>query len=249
MSDENKKIDNIDGKSTPSEETVERIEQIQAADPKVQTTSEPSDPPAAELQEQQEKEEKAKAAAKAREERAKARAAKQEAAEPSEEKPKEPSRNQPRLDRAVQLIKENISEAAVEEAFINERDRDLPYLIIKPQFWTECAALLKDHEELQLNYLRNVSGTDQESHLEVAYHLVSLSTKQEFCVKIKTDRDQPSIPSAVDAWSTANWNEREIYDLLGIVFTGHPDLRRIMMPDDWVGHPLRKDYIPIDPEV
>lgn len=249
MSDENKKIDNIDGKSTPSEETVEKIEQIQTADPNVQTTSEPSDPPAAELQEKQQDEDKAIAAAKAREERAKARADKQEAAGNSEQQPKEPSPNQPRLDRLVQLIKDNISGEAVEEAFINERDRDLPYLFIKSEYWTECAVLLKEHEEFKLNYLRNVSGIDQESHMEVSYHLLSLSTKQEFCIKIKTDREQPSIPSAVHAWSTANWNEREIYDLLGIVFSGHPDLRRIMMSDDWVGHPLRKDYIPIDPEV
>jgi NADH-quinone oxidoreductase subunit C len=66
---------------------------------------------------------------------------------------------------------------------------------------------------------------------------------------VKTNREEASIPSVTLLWSTANWNEREIFDLLGIDFPGHPDLRRIMMPDDWVGYPLRKDYVSIDPEV
>ncbi|MNG35626.1 NAD(P)H-quinone oxidoreductase subunit J [compost metagenome] len=83
----------------------------------------------------------------------------------------------------------------------------------------------------------------------MAYHLLSLPHKHEYCVKVKTDRDQPSIPSVTPVWATANWNEREVYDLLGIDFPGHPNLVRIMMPDDWVGHPLRKDYEPLDPEV
>lgn len=100
-----------------------------------------------------------------------------------------------------------------------------------------------------MNYLRNVSGTDQETHLEVAYHMLSLETKQDYCFKVKTEREAAAIPSVTPVWPTANWNEREIYDLLGIHFHGHPDLRRIMMPDDWVGHPLRKDYEPFDPEV
>ncbi|MBO9604846.1 MAG: NADH-quinone oxidoreductase subunit C [Paenibacillaceae bacterium] len=115
--------------------------------------------------------------------------------------------------------------------------------------WPKCAVLLRDHSELKLNYLRNLTGVDMESHIEVVYHLVSLSTKRDYVAKVKTSRDAASIPSVTPIWSTANWNEREVYDLLGVDFPGHPDLRRIMMPDDWVGHPLRKDYEPLDPEV
>jgi NADH-quinone oxidoreductase subunit C len=85
--------------------------------------------------------------------------------------------------------------------------------------------------------------------MEVAYHLLSLSNKRDYCIKVKTDRDQPSIPSVSVLWPTANWNEREIFDLLGIDFPGHPNMTRIMMSDEWVGHPLRKDYEPLDPEV
>jgi NADH-quinone oxidoreductase subunit C len=235
-----------DGKATPTDETVEKIEEIQKTDPKVQTTSEPSDSPASELNEEAEKEAKAKAAAEARAERAKARAAKK--AE-EEEVPKEPSPLQPRLDRIIEILKKEVSDEAVEESFINDKDRDLPCLVVRREHWHQCAVVMKKHEELHLNYLRNVSGVDYETHMEVVYHLLCLSTKHEYCVKVRTDRDQPSIPSVTPIWSTANWNEREIFDLYGIDFPGHPDMRRIMMSDDWVGHPLRKDYEAFDPEV
>jgi NADH-quinone oxidoreductase subunit C len=260
-----------DGKATPTDETVEKIEEIQQANPKKQTTSEPTDSPASELKEEAKtkKEPKAEESAKAddkeaktdeeiKAERAKARAERDKArakkkaeaeAEAAEETPKEPSPHQPRLDRIIAIIKENISEEAIEESFINEVDGHLPNIFIKSEYWTQTAELLKEHNELKLNYLRNVSGVDHETHLEVVYHLLSLSTKHEYCIKVKTDRETPSIPSVTPIWTTAIWNEREIFDLLGIDFPGHPDMRRIMMSDDWVGHPLRKDYEPFDPEV
>ncbi|SEC32957.1 NADH-quinone oxidoreductase subunit C [Paenibacillus sp. GP183] len=211
---------------------------------------EPAVAQAAEAQEPSdaEKEAKAKAAAEARAARASARAGKP-AEEAADAAPKEPSPNQPMLDRLVQIIKENVGEEAVEQAFINEKDNHLPLVVIKNDLWGETALLFKIHDELQCNYLRNVSGVDQETHLEVVYHLLSLSSKKDYCVKVKADREQPSIPSVTAIWPTANWNEREVYDLFGIHFSDHPDLRRIMMPDDWVGHPLRKDYEPLDPEV
>ncbi|WP_282938760.1 NADH-quinone oxidoreductase subunit C [Paenibacillus sp. RC67] len=195
----------------------------------------------------EDKEAKAKAAAEARAARASARAKKPESEE--EAAPKVPSPNQPRLDLWVKLLKEQLGDDFVEEAFINERDAHLPYVVIKNDRWAEAAEQLRDHSDFKMNYLRNVSGIDQETHMEVAYHILSLETKQEICIKIKTNREAPSIPSVTPVWPTANWNEREIFDLLGIDFPGHPDMRRIMMSDDWVGHPLRKDYEPLDPEV
>ncbi|NHN33825.1 NADH-quinone oxidoreductase subunit C [Paenibacillus agricola] len=194
-----------------------------------------------------EAEAKAKAAAEARAARASARGKKPEGEDDGA--PKVPSPMQPRLDHLVKLIKEQIGETAIEEAFINERDAHLPYIVVKNEHWARVALLLKQHCELKLNYLRNVSGIDQETHMEVAYHLLAIDTKYEVCVKVKTSRETPSIASVALIWPTANWNEREIYDLLGIDFPGHPDLRRIMMSDDWVGHPLRKDYEALDPEV
>ncbi|SDO63082.1 NADH-quinone oxidoreductase subunit C [Paenibacillus sp. yr247] len=194
-----------------------------------------------------EKAAKAQAAAEARAARASARGAKTDSAEPAA--PKEPSPNQPLLDRLVAILKADVGEDVVVDAFINERDAHRPYVVIHSSRWPQAAVTLRDHEELRCDYLRNLSGVDQETHLEVAYHLLSLTHKREYCVKVKTDRDQPSIPSVALIWPTANWNEREVYDLLGIDFPGHPNLVRIMMPDDWVGHPLRKDYEPLDPEV
>lgn len=163
--------------------------------------------------------------------------------------PPPPSPNQPRLDRAVQLLRELVAEDAVEEASINEPNDHLPTLVIKNEHWPAAARLFRSHPELNVDYLRNVAGVDHETHMEVVYHLLSLDSGHVYAAKVRTGRDAPSVPSATPVWETANWNEREIYDLLGIEFPGHPDLRRIMMPDDWVGHPLRKDYVPLDPEV
>ncbi|MBO7748973.1 NADH-quinone oxidoreductase subunit C [Paenibacillus sp. MWE-103] len=156
---------------------------------------------------------------------------------------------QPLLDLASELVRAQVAEDAIDEAYINELDGHRPTLIVRGDRLRATAALAKSHPSLRMDYLRNVSGVDYETHLEVAYHLVSLQSGQEIALKVKTDREAPSVPSVVPVWATANWNEREIYDLLGIDFPGHPDLRRIMMPDNWVGHPLRKDYEPLDPEV
>ncbi|QHT63488.1 NADH-quinone oxidoreductase subunit C [Paenibacillus lycopersici] len=195
-----------------------------------------------------EKEAKLKAAAEARAARAAAKAAAEgEAAAPAEPKP--PSPMQPQLDLAVELIRTLAAEDAVVEAYVNELDGHRPTLIIRGDRLLAAAKLLKSHAALQMDYLRNLSGVDYETHLETVYHLVSLQSGQEIAVKVKTDREAPSVPSVVPVWATANWNEREIYDLLGVDFPGHPDLRRIMMPDNWVGYPLRKDYEPLDPEV
>ncbi|REK55526.1 MAG: NADH-quinone oxidoreductase subunit C [Thermobacillus sp.] len=168
-------------------------------------------------------------------------------AEPAEPKP--PSPKQPWLDEAVELLKSEVHPEAVEEAVINELAGDMPTITVKAEHWRAAAELLKSHGKLGCNYLRNVTGVDYETHMEVVYFVINLETKREYAIKIRTDREQPSVPSAVPVWPSADWPEREIYDLLGVDFPGHPDLRRIMMPDDWVGHPLRKDYVPLDPEV
>ncbi|XID91142.1 NADH-quinone oxidoreductase subunit C [Paenibacillaceae bacterium WGS1546] len=166
-----------------------------------------------------------------------------------EQPPKPSSPNQPRLDRTVALLRELVAEDAVEEAYINEANDHLPTLVVKNERWEAAASLFRNHDELKCAYLRNVSGVDYETHMEVVYYPLNMDTRECYCVKVRTDRDQPRVRSVTPIWETANWNEREIYDLLGVDFPGHPNLRRIMMPDDWVGHPLRKDYVPLDPEV
>jgi NADH-quinone oxidoreductase subunit C len=190
----------------------------------------------------------AAAQAKAAEAAAPASTGGEEGGEPAAP-PKPPSPGQPRLDRAVALLRELVAQDAVEEAYINEPNDHLPTLVIKNDRWAQAARLFREHDELRCDYLRNVSGVDYETYMEVVYYPLNMDRRETYCMKVRTDRELPSVASATPVWETANWNEREIFDLLGIDFPGHPNLVRIMMPDDWVGHPLRKDYVPLDPEV
>ncbi len=102
---------------------------------------------------------------------------------------------------------------------------------------------------LAFDYMSELHATDFMTHMEVYVHLFSYGKKQSVAVKVKLDREAPQVESVTALWKGADWPEREAYDLLGIVFKGHPNLSRILMPDNWVGHPLRKDYEPYDVEV
>jgi len=104
-----------------------------------------------------------------------------------------------------------------------------------------CLAL-RDDPGLAMDYLRCLSGVDRGDRIEVVYHLVSLRQHHGVTLKVELDRGAPAVDSVQDLWRTANWFEREAMDLVGIQFVGHPNLVRLMMPPDWVGHPLRKDY-------
>jgi NADH-quinone oxidoreductase subunit C len=123
----------------------------------------------------------------------------------------------------------------------------------KPDAWVtvkdnarlvEVLRYLKETPGLEMDFLANESGTDfpKENVLRVVYHLFSYKHRHDFIVKVDVPREGPRLPTMDGLWKTAEWFEREIYDLFGVEFDGHPDLRRIMMPDDWIGHPLRKDY-------
>ncbi len=110
----------------------------------------------------------------------------------------------------------------------------------------EVARLLKDSPELDLNFLSSVTGIDwYPTHFEVVYHLVSLTNNHGLVLKTKTaDRANPVVPSVVSVWCGANLQEREVYDLMGISFAGHPNLKRVLLWDEFEGHPLRKDFVP-----
>ena len=136
--------------------------------------------------------------------------------------------------------------------------------------WLEVAAdqlhrvmkTLRDDPTLAMDYLNSVTGVDYletnpkkvaktpwEPHLEVVYHLSSVRLKHRVVVKVMLPRwkddkpgELPELPSVADLWRTADWHERELFDLFGVRFTGHPNLRRILCPEDWIGSPLRKDY-------
>jgi NADH-quinone oxidoreductase subunit C len=107
------------------------------------------------------------------------------------------------------------------------------------------ARFLRDTPELVFNFLSDVTAVDRfpiEPRFELNYHLLSLSRRETIRLRVRLPGDDPVIESVVPLWPTANWHEREIFDLMGIRFEGHPNLRRMLLPDDWSGHPHRKDY-------
>ena len=108
----------------------------------------------------------------------------------------------------------------------------------------ELAQFLRDDPELSYSFLENLCGVDylgRDPRFEVVYHLLSMRNRHRICLKVGLPEADPTVPTLTGLWPTANWQEREAYDLLGIIFTDHPSLYRILLPDDWVGHPLRKD--------
>ena len=123
------------------------------------------------------------------------------------------------------------------------------FILIAPDAIADIARYLVEDSELAFDSLMCLSGVDlgvKEENLEIVYHLFSMTHRHTVVLKVHLPKEDPHIPSVEDVWKTANWHEREAYDLYGITFEGHSDLRRILMPDDWEGHPLRKDYK--DPE-
>ncbi|OOZ91763.1 NADH-quinone oxidoreductase subunit C [Bacillus cereus] len=196
--------------------------------------------------------EKAKAIAAAKAKAAAAARAKTKGAEgKKEEEPKqeEPSVNEPYLNQYVEVIKEKMGEDILVDSYINKLSKDVPTLVVESQKYYEVMELLRFHEGLAFDYMSELHATDFMTHMEVYVHLFSYGKKQSVAVKVKLDREAPQVESVTALWKGADWPEREAYDLLGIVFKGHPNLSRILMPDDWVGHPLRKDYEPYDVEV
>jgi len=119
-----------------------------------------------------------------------------------------------------------------------------PFVMVKSDKIVEICRFAKDEAGLDFNYCEDVTGIDWPTRnvIEVVYHLFSLKHRHQFVLKVEAARSQPSVPSVQGVWKAANWLEREVYDMLGVSFVGHPDMRRILLPDDWVGHPLRKDY-------
>jgi NADH-quinone oxidoreductase subunit C len=125
-----------------------------------------------------------------------------------------------------------------------------PALLIAPSHIVEVCRELRDNEATYFDYLACLSGVDygtEAGKFGVVYNLASIPYQTQLTLKISVEHgrdleDLPTFPSLVDVYKTADWHEREAYDLLGIFFEGHPDLRRILLPDDWEGFPMRKDY-------
>ena len=124
-------------------------------------------------------------------------------------------------------------------------DRDEMSIYIERSSIREACALLRDDPACPFNFLADVTCVDwypSEPRFEVIYHLLSIPQKERVRLKVRLNGDSPVVESVTSVWPSANFFEREVYDLFGVRFTGHPYLRRIQMPENWEGHPLRKDY-------
>jgi NADH-quinone oxidoreductase subunit C len=157
--------------------------------------------------------------------------------------------------------------AALEQKFgerIKSKKADAidPFVMVDAADLVEVCRYLRDDSALKFDLLNCVSGVDYfepdpkkapkagfEPHLEVVYHMSSYAHNHRFVLKVSLPRwkndkpgELPEIPTVTGLWRTADWHEREVYDMCGIWFTGHPDMTRILLSDDWVGYPLRKDY-------
>ncbi len=125
-------------------------------------------------------------------------------------------------------------------------------ITVKRERIKEILRFLHDAPELSFDYLEDLCGVDylskKEPRFEVVYHLYSMEHRKRIRIKAEVSEDDCAIDSVVNIWEGADWHERECFDMFGIVFKGHPDLRRILMPEDWEGYPLRKDYPVEGPE-
>lgn len=119
-----------------------------------------------------------------------------------------------------------------------------PYVVVETSAVAEVCRHLKDAPDLACDTLMCLSGVDTKEKLQIVYHVYSMARRHRVVLKVETPREgEPPVPSVSGVWGTANFHEREAYDMFGFRFEGHPDLRRILCPDDWEGYPLRKDYV------
>ncbi len=145
------------------------------------------------------------------------------------------------------LLKNNFPENTILEA---SPESIQPYLVIAPSEIEKVCRFLYAHEQTYFDFLSCLTALDngkEAGTMEVIYHLYSIPYDAKMVLKVILERSSegqtlPQVPSVSSVWQTANWHEREAFDLLGIYFLNHPDLRRILLPQDWEGHPLRKDY-------
>lgn len=148
---------------------------------------------------------------------------------------------------ALELITAEFGDQAVVAV---ERSGLQPALVVSREKLPAVCLFLRDHKETYFDFLSCISAVDSgeaSGPFSVVYHLASIPYQHQLTLKVLVDNDRqldnlPVVPTVSGVWRTADWHEREAFDLMGIYFDGHPDLRRILLPDDWEGYPLRKDY-------
>ena len=146
-----------------------------------------------------------------------------------------------KMDEVVTTIKEKFPQAVEETVSC----RDEHTIRVTREYLLEVSRFLKEDPAGKFNFLSDLCGVDymgREPRFEVVYHLYSMEYKHRLRMKVSLSESDLSIPSVTSVWGTANWHERECFDLLGITFSDHPDLTRILTPDGFKEHPLRKDF-------
>lgn len=144
-------------------------------------------------------------------------------------------------ERVVEKLKAKFTDVAFEAS---EFRSDVTIVVPKERI-VEVCRFLKEDEELAFDLLADLCGIDMatpSNRFGVIYNLYSLKNKHRIRLKISVEEENPNVPTVTGVWGTANWHERETYDMFGIIFEGHPDLRRIYMPDEFEYYPLRKDF-------
>ncbi|TVR15271.1 MAG: NADH-quinone oxidoreductase subunit C [Balneolaceae bacterium] len=141
-----------------------------------------------------------------------------------------------------EILKDEFGEDSLE---LHSGDIGSPWITAGAAKIKEIAKYLRDDSALLFNTLMCLSGVHypNEEELGVTYHLHSTNLHHSIALKVRVPIDDPRVPSVESIWKTANWHEREAWDMVGVIFDGHPNHKRILCPDDWEGHPLRKDYV------
>jgi len=152
----------------------------------------------------------------------------------------------------IQVLQERFPELGIAAkplcTYLDGRESDQLWVRVPPERLIEVMTFLRDDSRTKFEQLCDLAGVDYlnypgaEDRFAVTYALLSLTHNHRLWVKVFVNDPDPEVPSVFDIWNGANWPEREAFDLFGIRFTGHPDLRRILLPEDFVDHPLRKDY-------
>lgn len=152
------------------------------------------------------------------------------------------------MKQAAEIL-QNLQDRFSDKIIKSAQDTPQPFVVVAAESVAEICSYLKNEPGLAFDSLMCLSGVDykdakaESERLEVVYHLFSMRHKHKIVVKVELPREDPVLPTVEGVWDIANWHEREAYDMYGIHFDGHSDLRRILCPDDWVDFPLRKDYV------
>lgn len=141
-------------------------------------------------------------------------------------------------DSIADLLKEKFGEKILE----SKVDGLSPWSVVAPAEILDVCRFLRNDDRLLMDHLECLAGVDYKDRVEVVYIMYSMKQRHRYALKCRLPREAPSLRTVESVWGVANWHEREAYDMVGVVFEGHSDFRRILLPDDWEGYPLRKDY-------